>query len=102
MGRRVIWKIRGMEGRRKRGMEDGNNEGQREKTFIKYGRMGRREIWKIGGMKGRRREEGRTRGKEGYNVWKKVRNRDMEDRRNGRKEMKGIGGKRQYKRKRRM
>ncbi len=33
---------------------------------------------------------------------KKVRKRDMEDRRNGRKEKIGIVGKRQYKRKRRI
>ncbi len=37
-------------------------------------------------MKDRRRGEGRTRGKEGYNIWKIVRKRGMEDKRNGRKE----------------
>jgi hypothetical protein len=53
--RREVWKIGGMEERRKRGierrknrrMEDGNNAGQEEEKDIKYGRMGGREIRKI-------------------------------------------------------
>jgi hypothetical protein len=95
MGGREIWKIRGMEGmegRRKRGFEDGNNAGKKEKTDIKYGRMSRRMIWKLGGMEGRRKRgmedgrKGRTRGREEYKVWKNGRKRDMEDKKDGRKQ----------------
>jgi len=68
MSRRMIWKLGGMEGRRKRGMEDGRKgrtRGREEHKVWKNGRKrdmkdrknGRKEEERDG-----RREEGRTRG----------------------------------------
>ena len=62
------------------------------KKGIKYGRESRRMIWKLGGMEGRRKRgmedgrKGRSIGREEYKVWKNGRKRDMEDRKDGRKE----------------